>query len=109
MRLLLSKGSSAFTECFYFGSEPLDGRGELVDVIVTTLSAVDSRWFFSRASGQLVGLDSRLHEDEEACSVRFDGWNDFGGRRLPATWQVRSGEKEFAILKVSKADLAGKK
>ncbi len=109
LRLLLSKGSSAFTECFYFGSEPLDGRGELVDVIVTTLSAVDSRWFFSRASGQLVGLDSRLHEDEEACSVRFDGWNDFGGRRLPATWQVRSGEKEFAILKVSKADLAGKK
>ena len=109
LRLLLSKGSTAFTECFYFGSEPLDGRGELVDVIVTTLSAVETRWFFSRASGQLIGLDSRLHEDAEACSVRFDGWNDFGGRRLPATWQIRSGEKEFATLKVSMVDLVGKK
>ncbi|MBC7820922.1 MAG: trypsin-like peptidase domain-containing protein, partial [Planctomycetaceae bacterium] len=109
LRLLLSKGSSAFTECFYFGSEPLDGRGELVDVIDTTLSAVETRWFFSRSSGVLLGMDSRLHEDAEACSVRFDGWNDFGGRRLPTMWQVRSGEKEFATLKVSKADFAGKK
>ena len=109
LRLLLSKGSTAFTECFYFGSEPLDGRGELVDVIDTTLSAVETRWFFSRASGALLGMDSRLHEDAEACSVRFDVWNDFGGRRLPATWQVRSGEKEFATLKISKADFAGKK
>ncbi|MFM9960544.1 MAG: S1C family serine protease [Planctomycetaceae bacterium] len=109
LRLLLSKGSSAFTECFYFGSEPLDGRGELVDVINTTLSAVETRWFFSRSSGQLLGLDSRLDENSEACSVRFDGWNDFGGRRLPTTWQVRSGEKEFAILKVAKADFVGKK
>ena len=109
LRLLLSKGSTAFTECFYFGSEPLDGRGELVDVIDTTLSAVETRWFFSRSSGALLGMDSRLHEDAEACSVRFDGWNDFGGRRMPATWQVRSGEKEFATLKVSTADFAGKK
>lgn len=109
LRLLLTKGSSAFTECFYFGSEPLDGRGELVDVIDTTLSAVETRWFFSRASGALLGMDSRLHEDAEACSVRFDSWNDFGGRRLPVTWQVRSGEKEFATLKVSKADFVGKK
>ncbi len=109
LRLLLSKGSSAFTECFYFGSEPLDGRGELVDVIDTTLSAVETRWFFSRASGALLGMDSRLHEDAEACSVRFDGWNDFGGRRLPATWSVRSGDKEFAILKIAKADFVEKK
>lgn len=109
LRLLLSKGSSAFTECFYFGSEPLDGRGELVDVINTTLSAVESRWYFSRSSGQLLGVDSRLHEDAEACSVRFDGWSDFGGRRMPETWLVRSGEKEFATLKVSKADLSVKK
>ncbi len=109
LRLLLSKGSTAFTECFYFGSEPLDGRGDLVDVIDTTLSAVETRWFFSRASGALLGMDSRLHEDAEACSVRFDGWNDFGGRRLPATWHVRSGEKEFATLKVAKTDFVGKK
>ena len=108
-RLLLSKGSPAFTECFYFGSEPLDGRGELVDVLNTTLSAVESRWYFSRSSGQLLGVDSRLHEDAEACSVRFEGWIDFGGRRMPETWQVRSGEKEFATLKFSKADLSAKK
>ena len=109
LRLLLQTGSKAFTECHYFGSEPLDGRGELVDVIVTTLGAIETRWFFSRVSGSLVGLDSRLYEDSEACSVRFENWTDFGGRRLPATWRVTSGEKEFATLKVAKTEFAGKK
>ncbi|TXT36547.1 MAG: peptidase S1 and S6 chymotrypsin/Hap [Planctomycetota bacterium] len=109
LRLLLSKGPSAFTECTYFGSEPLDGRGELVDVLLTTLSSVETRWFFSRSTGQLVGMDSRLHEDAEACSIRWEDWRDFNGRRLPATWNVRSGEKEFAVLKVTKSEFAGKK
>ena len=108
-RLLLQTGSKAFSECHYFGSEPLDGRGELADVIVTTLGAVETRWFFSRATGLLLGLDSRLQEDAEACSVRFDNWVDFGGRRLPATWLVTSGAKEFATLKVAKVELTGKK
>ncbi len=109
LRLLLQTGPKAFTECHYFGSEPLDGRGELADVVVTTLGAVETRWFFSRASGLLLGLDSHLYEDAEACSVRFENWTDLSGRRLPATWHVRSGEKEFATLKVEKAELAAKK
>jgi S1-C subfamily serine protease len=109
LRLLLGKGPQAFTECNYFGSEPLDGRGEHVDVLLTTLSAVEARWYFSRSTGQLVGMDSRLHEDAEACSIRWEDWRDFSGRRLPATWSVRSGEKEFAILKIEKTEFVGKK
>lgn len=109
LRLLLGKGSSTFTECSYFGSEPLDGRGELVDVLLTTLSAVESRWYFSRSSGLLVGVDSRLYEDAEACSIRWTDWRDFNGRRLPTTWTVRSGDKEFATLKVEKTEFATKK
>jgi S1-C subfamily serine protease len=109
LRQLLKTGPKAFTECHYFGSEPLDGRGELVDVIVTTQSAIESRWFFSRSSGQLLGLDSRLHEDAEACSIRWTDWRDFNGRRLPATWNVRSGDKEFAVLKVEKTEFPAKK
>lgn len=109
LRLLLQAGAKGFTECHYFGSEPLDGRGELADVIVTTLGAIETRWFFSRASGLLLGLDSRLLEDAEPCQIRFDGWNDFSGRRLPATWRVTSADKEFATLKVEKAEVAGKK
>ncbi len=109
LKLLLQKGSSTFAESHYFGSEPLDGRGELVDVIFTTQSAVETRWYFSRTSGTLVGLDTRLHEDAEECAIRFDGWRDFGGRRLPQTWIVRGGEKEFAHLRLEKADFAAVK
>ncbi len=109
LRLLLQTGSKAFTECHYFGSEPLDGRGELVDVIVTTMRAIETRWFFSRASGLPLGLDSRLHEDAEPCLIRFESWTNFNGRRLPATWVVTSGEKEFATLTVAKAEFATKK
>ena len=109
LRLLLQTGSKAFTECHYFGSEPLDGRGELVDVIVTTMGAIETRWFFSRASGLPLGLDSRLYEDAEPCLIRFENWTDFSGRRLPATWVVTSGEKAFATLKIAKAEIAAKK
>lgn len=109
LRMLLQTGSKAFTECHYFGSEPLDGRGELVDVIVTTLGAIETRWFFSRASGLLIGLDSRLYEDAEPCLIRFENWTEFNGRRLPATWLVTSGEKEFATLKVVKTEFTAKK
>jgi S1-C subfamily serine protease len=109
VRLLLATGPKAFTECTYFGSEPLDGKGELVDVVLTSLSAVESRWYFSRATGQLMGLDSRLHEDAEACSIRWADWRDFSGRRLPATWRVQSGDKEFGVLKVEKTDFVTKK
>ena len=42
-------------------------------------------------------------------SIRFDGLSDFSGKRLPATWLVRSGDKEFGTLKIEKADFAGKK
>jgi hypothetical protein len=106
--LLLGTGPKAFTECTCFGSEPLDGKGELVDVLLTSLSAVESRWYFSRATGQLMGLDSRLHEDAEACSIRWADWRDFSGRRLPATWSVQSGDKEFGILKVEKTEFVAK-
>lgn len=109
VRQLLQGGSKEFTDCFYFGSEPLDGRGELVDVIVTSRSAIETRWFFSRTSGLLMGLESQLYEDAEPCSIRFEHWTDFGGRRLPKTWHVTSGEKEFATLKVEHADFATKK
>ncbi len=109
LRALLQAGPKSFTDCHYFGSEPLDGRGELVDVIVTTQSATEARWFFSRSNGQLVGVDCELHEDAESCSIRFEGVNDFSGRRLPATWLIRSGDKEFGTLKIEKVDFAGKK
>ena len=109
LRLLLSKGPAAFTDSYYFGSEPLDGRGVLVDVLVCSLSAVESRWYFSRSSGVLTGFDTRLHEDAEACVVRFTGLADFAGKRLPQTWMVRSGEKEFATLRVERAEFAAMK
>lgn len=106
LRLLLSKGPTAFTDSYYFGSEPLDGQGELVDVIVCTLSAVETRWYFSRTNGTLAGFDTRLHEDAEACVVRFSGLTELMGKRLPQTWSVRSGEKEFATMRMERAEFA---
>ena len=38
--------TSAFNEFSYYGSQPLDGRGFTVDVLVTKLSTLESRWYF---------------------------------------------------------------
>lgn len=58
LRLLLTQRDKAFGSLAYFGTEPLDGGGEQVDVLVSTLGSVECRWYFSVAGRSLVGFDT---------------------------------------------------
>ena len=71
-----------FTEFYYLGSEPLDGRGEKVDVIVAVMTNVESRWYFNRDTGEMLGFDTRIAENEDDCEIRFTGWKEIDGRKL---------------------------
>jgi len=106
LRLLLTQGGTPFTEFSYLGSEPLDGRGEHVDVIISVLTSVESRWYFSKKDGSFVGYDTRLSDDVDACEVRFQGSAEFDGRKLPARLQVRSGGQEYGMFHLEQAILA---
>lgn len=94
-----------FTEFYYLGSEPLDGKGDKVDVIIAVQTNVESRWYFNRESGQLLGFDTRLSENEDDCEIRIGGWKEIDGRKLPSPFTVSKGGEKFATFEIATADL----
>lgn len=104
-KLLLTKGPETFTEFHYAGSQPLDGRGALVDVLVTKKGGVEAHWYFRKNDGVFVGFDSRLGTDVDPCEIRFQEMADFGGKRFPERFVVRHGNAEFATFDVLSLDV----
>ncbi|MBW3539729.1 MAG: trypsin-like peptidase domain-containing protein [Planctomycetes bacterium] len=91
-----------FTDFYYLGTEPMDGSEPMVDVLVTGLTGVETRWYFS-PEGRLLGFDTRLTEDADDCEVRFESTGEFGGRKLPEKFTVRHGGEDFAAFDVDEA------
>ena len=98
LRRLLVLGRNGFSEFYYLGSEPLDGTGESVDILFCERYGARSHWYFSRASGMLVGFDTFREDDVDPCEIRFEGAIPIAGRRIPETLIVRSGDREFGPL-----------
>jgi serine protease Do len=106
-RLLLTQGKEAFSDFYYLGSEPLDGRGELVDVLVSRKEGVETRWYFRRSDLALIGFDSSLGGDVDPAEIRFLDVATVSGRPFPSRFLARCGEREFATFVVSSLDVAG--
>jgi hypothetical protein len=106
MKLLLTEGASAFTEFAYDGSQPLDGRVTMVDVIVTKKSLVECRWYFRASDGVLVGFDSSLGPDVDASQIRFLQFDEFQGRRFPSQFSVDYGDTKYGIFDILSIDVA---
>jgi len=106
LRLMLQKQADGFSEFYYLGSEPLDLTGEIVDVLVTTLTGVETRWYFSRNPATFVGMSCQITEDAEECEVYFGTVDQFDNRFFPGQIIIRSAGREYLRLQVSKVDLA---
>ncbi len=105
LKLMLTKGDQGFTEFYYLGSEPFDRTNEKADVIVTVLTGVESRWYFNRADGRLLGLDTQLDPADDVCELRFQGLHTSGNHKLPEQILVRHAEQEFVTLNIENAIL----
>jgi hypothetical protein len=102
---LLVEGEKAFTEFFYYGSQPLDGRAEIVDVLITKKANVECRWYFRVTDGSLVGFDTSLATDVDSCEVRFLQYGEFQGRRFPNRFAVKYGDIEYGIFDVQSIEV----
>lgn len=105
LRRLMVLGQKGFSEFYYLGSEPLDGTGTAVDVLFCERYGARSHWYFSRASGILTGFDTFRDDDVDPCEVRVEGLIELAGRRFPASFVVRSGDKEFGRFKITGGSL----
>ena len=99
-RTFLAQRDKGFGEFYYLGSEPLDGVGDRVDVVISELGNVRCRWYFDRKEARLLGFDSQRQEDVDECEVRFSGDNQSSGRHWPRTILVRSAGKVLASFGV---------
>ena len=99
-KLLLTKGTETFTEFLYVGSQPLDGRSTMVDVLQTKKAGVETHWYFRKSDGAFVGFDSLLGTDVDPCEIRFGEMGDFSGKRFPSRFLVRHGDVNFATFDV---------
>jgi len=106
LRLLLASGGRMFTEFYYLGTEPLDGTGPLVDVMTSTLTGVETHWYFNRQDGALLGFDTWLDPDADECVVRIQKFGEFDGRKLPTRMLVRHANQDYAILDIQSAKLS---
>ena len=100
LKLLLTKGPEVFTEFSYVGSQPLDGRGASVEVLLTKKGGVETHWYFRKADATFVGFDSALGNDVDPCEIRFLQFGDFEGKRFPSRFTIRHGDADFATFDV---------
>jgi S1-C subfamily serine protease len=105
LRLMLEKQADGFSEFYYLGSEPLDLTGEIVDVLVTTLTGVETRWYFARQPAAFVGMSCQIAEDTEECEVYFGTVDQFEDRFFPGQIIIRSSGREYLRLNVTQIEL----
>lgn len=104
-RLLLSGQSERFTDFYYLGSEHLDGKNELVDVLVATQTGSISRWYFNKSDLSLRGFDFYLTENSEVCSIRFDQFQSLNGQKFPGELDILYGNRPVMKLKIERLKL----
>lgn len=100
LKQLLIDPADYFTEFYYLGSEPLDGTGERVDVLITTKGLATSRWYFKKSDGRFVGVDTAIEEDVDPCELRFQETFETAGVTFPKRLLIRHGGSEFGELTI---------
>lgn len=109
LRRMLINPQARFAEFYYVGSEPLDGTGPQVDVLVAMQSTSISRWYFQRNPTALVGWDTAIEEDVDECEIRLGELIDVGGNKLPRKLTIRRGDAALGDYEVESATLQGDK
>jgi len=104
-RLLLSGQSDRFTDFYYLGSEPLDGKNEMVDVLVASQTGAISRWYFNKSDLSLRGFDFYLTENAEPCSIRFDQFRTLNGQKFPGELDILYENRPVMKLKIERLKL----
>jgi serine protease Do len=105
---MLRKGPTQFGDVYYLGTAPLLDRDGLYDVLVATHDVVEARFYFDRASGQLVAVEMFPDSGVDPCEVYFDDYREIEGRQWPHQIRVRHGDRSVLELTVEEINPAAK-
>lgn len=101
LRQMLVDPDDYFTELYYVGSEPLDGTGERVDVLLTTKGLSTTRWYFSQQDQRLLGFDTAIDQEHDPCRIRIKETASFGSVTFLSQFNVHAGPTDWAEYEVT--------
>lgn len=99
-RRLAVAGPGKFGDVYYQGTVPLEGRTELVDVLVGLHASVECRFLFDPKTGLLLAMEMFPEEHADPCEVRLFDYHPVDGRQLPQRMEVWFGDERFASFKI---------
>jgi hypothetical protein len=89
LRLLLTEGDKAFTDCSYWGTEPAPDGKSTFEIVRCELAGAISHWYFRPQDGACLGFRFQLSEEAGACEVTWNEIQSFGGLDFPKVLTVR--------------------
>jgi S1-C subfamily serine protease len=98
---LLLVGPRKFGEVSYLGTLPWADEETLCDCLLAIHGGVETRFYFNPQSGELVGIELHLADDEDPCEIYFSDIREVEGRALPHRWTIRHGDEVFADVTVT--------
>ena len=99
---LLTVGPERFGEVFYLGTMPLPGQEDLVDVLVGIYGGVETRFFFDRSTGEMLGLSMFPDEDVDPCEITFGDYKKVQGVALAHRIDVHHADQNFLSFQIQK-------
>jgi S1-C subfamily serine protease len=97
---LVLVGPQRFGDVSYLGTLPWKSEEDLSDCLLAIHGGVETRFYFSPSSGDLVGIETQLVDGEDPCEIYFDDIRPVDGRSLPHHWIVRHGDEVYTELTV---------
>jgi serine protease Do len=85
------------------GKPPESWKDVRVDceVIRTRHAAVESKFYFDKATQKLLGFETVPAKDDDPCELYFGDYKTVEGRPLPHRIEVRTGDKRYAVFTIS--------
>jgi hypothetical protein len=102
---LLLVGPRRFGDVSYLGTLPWISEADLSDCLLAIHGGVETRFYFNPTTGELVGFETQLADDEDPCEIYFEDIRSVDGRSVPHRWTVRHGDDVFAEMNVTTYDL----
>jgi hypothetical protein len=99
-RRLAVAGPDKYGDVVYLGTVPLEGRAELVDVLVGLHGGVECRFLFDPKTGLLLAMEMFPEEHADPCEVRLFDYRPINGRQLPNRMEVWYGAERFGNFKI---------
>lgn len=100
----VEKGLRQFGEVYYLGQLPTRDEGTMVDCLIGIYAGIETCFQFDTQTGDLIGIVMLPREGLDPCELRLDNYGELAGRRLPQTWRVYHGDKQFLELNVEQWD-----